>query len=91
MIRSDVSVVGSEVTRDTEVTIITIKTTHNRFFTTTAIHLLADPRVDPSDIDNNAIQLVSCYGHDSVVKLLLADSRVDPSVDNNWAIRSASF
>src|SRR3989304_2972515 len=52
--------------------------------------LLADPRVDPSAVNNWTIRFASENGHDKVVELLLADPRVDPSADNNFAIRIAS-
>ena len=45
--------------------------------------LLADPRVDPSAKDNQAIRRASQYGYTETVKLLLADPRVDPSADDN--------
>ncbi len=52
--------------------------------------LLADPRVDPSAKDNEAIQLASEYGYAESVKLLLADPRSDPSAKDNEAIKLAS-
>ncbi len=52
--------------------------------------LLADPRVDPSTQDNEAIRWASKKGHLDVVQLLLADPRVDPSVQDNYAIQWAS-
>ena len=52
--------------------------------------LLADPRVDPADYYNHAIQLASQNGHTEVVKLLLADKRVNPAAGNNYAIQFAS-
>ena len=52
--------------------------------------LLRDPRVDPSDRNNEAIRWASKNGHESVVEILLKDSRVDPSDRYNEAIRVAS-
>jgi hypothetical protein len=53
--------------------------------------LLQDPRVDPSALDNGAIQMASYGGHLAVVERLLQDPRVDPSDSgNNWAIQHAS-
>lgn len=55
--------------------------------------LLADPRVDPSRDDNEAIQHASylrCIDT-KIVQLLLADPRVDPSANDNAAIRKASY
>jgi len=56
--------------------------------------LLADPRVDPSAYDNEAICSASKEGHTDVVKELLADGRLSdkpyPSADENYAIRFAS-
>ena len=49
----------------------------------------ADPRVDPSSRDNEAIRESSSNGHFTVVKLLLADPRVDPTAKYNEAISSA--
>ena len=53
--------------------------------------LLADPRVEPSAIDNQAIRCASWFGYSEVVKLLLADPRVDPTVWDNAAISMASY
>ena len=47
-------------------------------------------RVDPSALDNAAIQAASFNGHVAVVERLLRDSRVDPSARNNEALRLAS-
>ena len=52
--------------------------------------LLNDPRVDPSDDNNYAIEDASFTGHTEVVKLLLADPRVNPAAADNYAIRWAS-
>ncbi len=52
--------------------------------------LIADQRVDPSDLNNLAIRWTSEKGHLEVAKLLLADPRVDPSAMNNEAILKAS-
>jgi ankyrin repeat protein len=49
-----------------------------------------DPRVDPSNRNNLAIQVASRYGHLAAVTLLLQDTRVNPSANDNWAIRYAS-
>ena len=49
--------------------------------------LLKDPRVDPSEKDNQAIRYASLYGHTEIVRLLLQHPRVDPSAKNNQAIR----
>jgi Ankyrin repeats (3 copies) len=51
--------------------------------------LLADPRVDPSALNQYAFRSASQYGHIDIVRLLLADPRVDPSVGSQsvflWA------
>ncbi len=52
--------------------------------------LLADPRVNPSAEDNDAIKSASTNGHAEVVKLLLDDGRANPSANNNYAIIIAS-
>jgi ankyrin repeat protein len=52
--------------------------------------LLQDPRIDPSDYDNYAIQIASANGNSAVVKILLQDPRVNPSARDNWAIQIAS-
>ena len=52
--------------------------------------LLKDPRVDPSDDNNNSIRRASKNGHLEIVKLLLQDPRVDPSDGNNYSIKAAS-
>ena len=52
--------------------------------------LLKDSRVDPSVVNNYAIQWASRNGHLEVVRELLKDSRVDPSASNNYVIQCAS-
>lgn len=52
--------------------------------------LLADPRVNPSDNDNEAIQIAIRQDNKKVVELLLANSRIDLSSDGNWIIKWAS-
>jgi len=54
--------------------------------------LLADPRCDPTDNENQAIQSACQMGHLEVVRLLLADRRVDPSssIDGDSCIDLAS-
>jgi GrpB-like predicted nucleotidyltransferase (UPF0157 family) len=52
--------------------------------------LLCDPRVDPSDCFNRAIQMAVERGHISMVELLLSDHRVEPSDGNNYAIQMAA-
>ena len=39
--------------------------------------LLQDPRVDPSDFNNDAVRLASEHGHHAVVERLKQDSRVN--------------
>jgi hypothetical protein len=51
--------------------------------------LLADPRVDPSDYNNIAIQAASKNGQLEVVRLLLSHPRVNPSDYGNDAIKVA--
>jgi hypothetical protein len=51
--------------------------------------LLADPRVDPSDEDNDCIKVAASSGYAEVVRLLLADPRVDPSSEGNLALSLA--
>jgi ankyrin repeat protein len=50
---------------------------------------LNDKRVDPSVMNNMAIQNAVLNGHTEIVKILLNDSRVDPSANDNLAIRNA--
>ncbi len=52
--------------------------------------LLADPRVDPSSIENGAIRIASKGGRIKIMELLLADPRVDPSANYNEAIHNAA-
>jgi Ankyrin repeats (3 copies) len=52
--------------------------------------LLADPRVDPSANNQNALRWASYDGHTEIVRLLLADHRVDPTADDQYAIQWAS-
>jgi hypothetical protein len=52
--------------------------------------LLADPRVDPTAMNDEAFRFASNNRHSSVIELLLADPRVDPTAMNNEAIRYAS-
>jgi hypothetical protein len=52
--------------------------------------MLADKRVDPSALDNDAIRWASANGHHKCVALLLADERVDPTDEDNEAIKAAS-
>jgi hypothetical protein len=49
--------------------------------------LMADERVDPSAMDNEAIQQAYQNGHHESVAFLLAYERVDPSAMDNEAIR----
>ena len=51
--------------------------------------LLADPRVDPSDRNNEAIHDACAEGRLAVVERLLADPRVDPSDVSNAALHQA--
>lgn len=51
--------------------------------------LLADPRSDPADYDNELIGIAAWEGNYEAVALLLRDERVDPSDDDNSALRSA--
>ena len=44
--------------------------------------LLADPRVDPTARNNEAIRMARQNGHADVVRLLLADPRVEPDIKN---------
>ena len=53
--------------------------------------LLADPRVDPADHNDYAIQSASANGHAEVVRALLADPRANPAANDNYAIQRASF
>ena len=50
--------------------------------------LLADPRFDPSENDNDAIRMATSYSSMEVIELLLADPRVDPSTDNDWGVET---
>ncbi len=53
-------------------------------------NLLEDPRVDPSDKNNDAISMACMNGHIDIVKLLFLQPQVDPSDNNNFAITRAS-
>jgi hypothetical protein len=46
--------------------------------------------VDPTSIDNLAVQLASQNGHLEVVRFLCCLPQVDPSDSNNRAVRLAS-
>ncbi|KAJ3395163.1 hypothetical protein HDU84_002737 [Entophlyctis sp. JEL0112] len=50
-----------------------------------------EPRVDPSDDNNHAIQITASAGHTDLVSFLLSDNRVDPSVDDNKALLLAGM
>lgn len=52
--------------------------------------LLADPEVDPSDVDNEAICRAAENGHLQVVKRLLSDPRVNPGAQRNVGLRRAA-
>ena len=52
--------------------------------------MLADPRVDPSAGNNQAINAAVRYDKLEVVKVLLAHPNVDPAASSNWLIRSAT-
>ena len=52
--------------------------------------LLADPRVDPSDQNNQVFILTAQQGSAEDVKLLLSDSRIDPSDQDNQAFIEAA-
>ena len=52
--------------------------------------LLADPRINPAENNNEAIRGASTSGHVDVVRLLLANPRVNPTDDNNYSIHWAS-
>jgi ankyrin repeat protein len=51
---------------------------------------LADPRVNPTAQNNEAIRWAALFGHAEVVRALLADPRVNPTAQNNEAIRWAA-
>lgn len=53
--------------------------------------LLKDPRVDPSDSDNNAICDAGYLGWTEMVRLLLQDPRVDPTVRHCYPIGWARY
>jgi hypothetical protein len=52
--------------------------------------MLADPRVDPSALNNTAIQYASANGHVSIVAELMKHPKVNPADDQNFAIRYAA-
>ena len=53
--------------------------------------ILADPEIDPSADDNDAICVASANGHTDVVSVLLSDSRIDPSVNSSYPLAAAAF
>jgi ankyrin repeat protein len=53
--------------------------------------LLADPRVDPSAMNQYALRWASRFGHTEIVGMLLADPRVDPSANRLYALAWASW
>src|SRR5690349_20633392 len=59
-------------------------------FTEITIDLLKNPKVDPSDCNNDAIKYASARGYLDIVKILMRDPRVDASAQNNFAVRWAS-
>jgi hypothetical protein len=52
--------------------------------------MMADPRIDPTANDNDAIRVACKNGHAQVVEVLLANSRVNPSVGENTLISHAA-
>lgn len=53
--------------------------------------LLLNPRIDPTSLDNLAIQLAMQEDNIDTVKLLLLDTRIDPSSCNNFCLRISSI
>ncbi|ORY51099.1 hypothetical protein BCR33DRAFT_837270 [Rhizoclosmatium globosum] len=53
-----------------------------------ALHLLTDPRVDPSINYNELLYRAIIIGLTRIVTVILKDSRVDPSLDGNKALLS---
>jgi ankyrin repeat protein len=53
--------------------------------------LLQNSRIDPSSLDNLAIQLAIQENHIETVKLLLLDTRIDPSSSDNFCLRISSI
>jgi ankyrin repeat protein len=49
-----------------------------------------DPRVDPSALENDALEHAILNDETAIVQRLLQDPRVDPSLHNNFIIRWAS-
>jgi hypothetical protein len=54
------------------------------------MRLLQDPRIDPADSENEAIQIAASEGQLAIVKRLLQDPRVDPSDLENKALIQAA-
>ena len=52
--------------------------------------LLCDPRVDPSDNNNEAIKRACANGSLSIVKELLKRPQTDPAANNNSALNYAT-
>ena len=51
------------------------------------IFLLKEKRVNPSILNNIAIQEASLYGYRKIIKILLNDKRVDPTIYSNIPLR----
>lgn len=52
--------------------------------------IVADPRADPSAMNNEALRDAAANGHAEVVARLLADARVDPTAHASAALRLAA-
>jgi ankyrin repeat protein len=50
---------------------------------------MSDKRVNPSDCDNQALQIACHSGQLDIVKQLLNDKRVDPCANNNYSFEIA--
>ena len=70
-----------------ETTALAVSCVHNRYDMFKV--LLEECKVDPSDMDNFAIQKASAFGNIEMVRDLLKDERVDPTVNNNYCINHA--